>query len=149
MEPILTFFGEHRFLSNFFVAELVWDNIVWPSSEHAYQAAKTLDRSERIRISQLKTPGAAKKCGKTIQLRPDWEAVKVEIMYEIVLAKFSQNPELHDRLLATGDAHLEEGNSWHDRTWGVCPVGSGQGLNYLGVILMAVREELRACITQE
>lgn len=139
--PILEFQGPHRFLSNFFVAELVWDNIVWPTSEHAYQAAKSLDRTVRLRISRLPTAKAAKLAGKTLDLRPDWEEVKYEIMKDIVRAKFTQNPALKQKLLETNDAHIEEGNNHRDRIWGVCPPGSGQGLNYLGKILMELRAE--------
>jgi ribA/ribD-fused uncharacterized protein len=140
---ILEFSGDYRFLSNFYKAELVWDNIVWPSSEHAYQAAKVLDREKRLELSRIKNPAMIKKMGKGLDLRDDWEQVKYDTMLEIVRAKFTQNPELKAKLLATGNAHLEEGNTWRDKTWGVCPPGSGEGLNYLGKILMTVREELR------
>ena len=73
-------------------------------------------------------------------LRDDWEAVKIQIMYQIVYAKFSQNPLLKQKLLDTGDAYLQEGNTWYDTFWGVC---NGVGQNNLGYILMRVREELR------
>jgi len=144
MAPILTFNGIHSFLSNFFCAEMVWDGIVWPSSEHAYQAAKTESREIRLKFSRMQSPVTVKRAGKTVPLREDWDAVKYDIMLEIVRAKFTQNPELRTKLFETGDAHLEEGNTWHDRTWGVCPPGSSNGLNYLGKILMTVRDELRA-----
>ena len=75
-----------------------------------------------------------------MQLRHDWEKVKFDIMYEICKAKFSQNAELKDKLLATGDEYLEEGNTWGDRIWGTV---NGKGQNNLGKILMRVREELR------
>jgi ribA/ribD-fused uncharacterized protein len=142
MNDILTFFDEYRFLSNFYPAELVWDNIVWPHSEAAYQAAKTTDRKLRLAMSKI-TAGESKRFGKTIELRSDWEEVKCGIMKEIVEAKFRQNPELKAKLLATGTAHLEEGNTWGDRIWGVCPPGSGNGTNWLGKILMEVRAEFR------
>lgn len=142
VDSILTFFGNYRFLSNFYPAEFVWDRIIWPSSEHAYVAAKTLDREERLKISRMEGKGVIKRYGRQIDLRPDWEEVKYDIMLEIVRAKFSQNPDLKEKLLATGNAHLEEGNHWKDRIWGVCPPGSGNGKNYLGKILMQVREEL-------
>lgn len=142
VDSILTFFGKYRFLSNFYPAEFVWDRIIWPSSEHAYVAAKTLDREERLKISRMEGKGVIKRYGRQIDLRPDWEEVKYDIMLEIVRAKFSQNPDLKEKLLATGNAHLEEGNHWKDRIWGVCPPGSGNGKNYLGKILMQVREEL-------
>lgn len=141
-DPILTFFGKNRFLSNFYPAEVVWDNIVWPTSEHAYQAAKFDDREVRLTISRMKTPQEAKAVGKG-KGDASWHLRSLDVMYEIVKAKFTQNPQLKDRLLATGDAHLEEGNTWHDTFWGVCPPGSNKGQNHLGKILMRVREELK------
>jgi len=143
MEKISTFFGKYRFLSNFWPCEFVWDNIVWNSSEHAYVASKTLDRALRLKISKMAGKGEVKRFGRTIELRPDWEQVKYDIMLEIVRAKFRQNPDLKQKLLETGDAELEEGNTWGDRVWGVCPPNSGNGKNWLGKILMIVRKELR------
>jgi ribA/ribD-fused uncharacterized protein len=138
---IKTFDGENAFLSNFAHAEMVWDNIVWPTSEHAYQAAKSLDRDVRLTFSRMKSPGVAKRAGKHVLLRPDWESVKVDLMKEIVRAKFEQNPDLKQRLIATAGQHLEEGNWWNDKFWGVCPAGSSNGKNMLGKILMELRDE--------
>ncbi len=138
---ITTFFGEHRFLSNFFRAEFVWDGIVWPTSEHAYQAAKTLDAKVRLEISRTPKPGDVKRLGKKVILRTDWPTVKVDVMREIIRAKFEQNPELKQRLIDTGEAILEEGNTWNDCFWGISPPGSGQGRNELGKILMELRIE--------
>ena len=142
MNKISQFVGENLFLSNFYLEKLVWEGILWPSSEHAYQAAKTLDPQSRINIANLATPGQAKRAGRTLTLRPDWESVKLEVMYSIVHAKFKQNPHLLEKLLATGDAYLEEGNYHDDRIWGVCPPDSGNGRNLLGKVLMAVRMDL-------
>lgn len=142
MEPIISFWGKNRFLSNFYPAEFVWDNIVWKHSEGAYQAAKSLNREARLAMAAVEKPGATKQLGKRINIRPDWNEVRDEIMYEIVTEKFRQNPDLKAQLIATGDAHLEEGNTWGDRYWGVCPVGSGNGQNKLGKTLMKVRQEL-------
>lgn len=75
----------------------------------------------------------------THKLRGDWEAVKDSVMYEICKAKFSQNPDLADQLVATKDAELIEGNTWGDRIWGVC---DGVGENRLGKILMRIRAEM-------
>jgi len=69
-------------------------------------------------------------------MRPDWEAVKDDIMYRCVLAKF-EDPILRQRLLDTGDQELIEGNTWGDTYWGVC---KGKGRNMLGKTLMAVRK---------
>lgn len=137
---ILEFQGPYRFLSNFYPAKMVWDGLEFNTSEHAYVAAKTLDRNLRIKISKITLPGNVKRFGRNMELRSDWEEVKIELMTEIVMAKFSQNPDLFEKLLATGDAILEEGNRWHDLVWGVCPPGSGKGRNELGKILMKIRE---------
>lgn len=85
-------------------------------------------------------PSEAKAAGRKIDLRSDWEEVKSQIMYEIVQAKFNQNPDLKEKLLATGDEHLEEGNTWGDTTWGTV---NGIGENRLARILMKVRKELQ------
>jgi ribA/ribD-fused uncharacterized protein len=143
MNTIPMFKGEYQFLSNFYPAEFVWDGIVWLNSEAAYQAAKSADRSVRLTFSAMANPSAAKRAGKVIERRPNWENIKYDIMHQIVFAKFNQNPDLRDKLIATGDAPLEEGNTWKDTTWGICPPGSGCGKNWLGKILMSVRDELR------
>jgi hypothetical protein len=92
-------------------------------------------------ISIQKTPGKAKREGRGVQLRSDWEDVKYDIMKELVKLKFITHAHLRKELLETGDKYLEETNSWHDHVWGVC---QGKGLNWLGKILMEVREELGA-----
>jgi len=101
---------------------------------------KTFDEELQLQIRMAATPSKAKMIGKTVPLRADWEEVKVDAMYNAVYAKFSQNPELKHRLLATGNRYLEEGNTWNDVNWGVC---NGVGLNLLGQVLMAVRQQLR------
>ena len=88
-------------------------------------------------------PVQSKKAGRRVRLRPDWEEVKVGIMEQIVRAKFTQNEVLKWRLIATGEAELVEGNSWHDTCWGV-DTKTGEGQNHLGRILMKVRQELKA-----
>lgn len=139
---ILEFTGEHQYLSNFHVVEFVWNGTLWSHTEAAYQAAKATTRSDYMSFVQM-TPGQAKRHGRKIKIRSDWEEVKYDIMLEIVYAKFKQNPTLAAKLLATGHAHLEEGNNHGDRIWGVCPPRSGFGTNLLGKVLMEVRELLR------
>lgn len=139
MEKIETFFGKYRFLSNFYPARVEYKGIVYNNSEAAFQAAKCADEKDRLKFAGL-TAAEAKKLGCRVKLRPGWESDKRGIMKEIVLAKFAQNPHLKEKLLATGDAALEEGNTWGDTTWGL--VG-GKGENALGKILMQVRDELR------
>lgn len=132
------FRGKYYFLSNFYEASVTWGGITYKNNEAAFQSAKVLDKSIREKFSML-DPSSAKRKGKHVQLRHDWEKVKYDIMYEICLTKFSQNEELKEKLLATGDEYLEEGNTWGDRIWGTV---NGKGQNNLGKILMRVREEL-------
>ena len=139
------FKDEFSFLSNFYPAPLMYRGIAYPTSEHAYQAAKCLDDNSRLNISILGTPGQSKRYGRTVALRPDWEDVKLEIMENIVRAKFMQNPSLRVKLLLTEDLILEEGNTWGDTYWGICGT---TGKNHLGKILMKVREDLKSTIKE-
>ena len=135
-EPVTFFRGEYYFLSNFYMAPVIYNGIAYRNNEAAFQAQKDLSRSGEFKDL---TPNDAKRLGRRVKLRLDWEDVKTDIMYGIVKAKFERNPELAAKLVATGDAHLEEGNTWGDRTWGTV---DGSGRNLLGLILMKVREEL-------
>lgn len=139
MEKISEFSGKYAFLSNFQFAPIAYDGIKYLNVESAYQAQKCETKFERLQFANL-SPRDAKKKGRQIKLRSDWEEVKFKIMEDLVREKFSQNPELAIKLLETGDAILEEGNYWHDTIWGVC---NGVGENHLGKILMKVREELK------
>lgn len=139
MNDVLSFQGPHRFLSNFWPAPVRYGGILFPTTEHAYQAAKSDDVNEAIRVSLLKSPGDAKRVGRTLVVRKDWEQVKRQIMLDVLRLKFNL-PDLRRRLLATGDVQLVEGNTWGDRYWGVC---NGVGENWLGRLLMQVREECR------
>lgn len=141
------FNGEYEFLSNFSASDLIeiaedGTVITYPTVEHAFQAAKSLDIKTRVRISKETTPRNAKRAGKKngyVVLRPDWEAVKEDVMLRLLRQKF-YNRELRDKLLATGEAELVEGNYWGDDYWGVC---TKRGKNRLGVLLMQVRDEIR------
>lgn len=135
---IESFQGQYRWLSNFWPAEVEFEGITFPTVEHAYQAAKTQDERERRAIAALPTPGQAKRMGKKVRLRSDWEDVKVEVMTQLVRAKF-EDPDLMYKLAQTKDAYLIEGNTWGDTFWGVC---RGKGKNHLGQILMKVRSEI-------
>lgn len=136
-----SFRDQYRFLSNFFAASIEWEGLTYRNAEAAFQAAKVLTAEERMPFTSL-NPVVAKRMGRKVPLRADWEAVKTGVMEEIVRAKFTQNPELAAKLLATGDAALIEGNAWGDRCWGV-DLRTGEGENRLGRILMKVRSELK------
>lgn len=134
---ISSFTGEFRFLSNFWPAEVSLDGEVYPSVEHAYQAAKTINTAQRAAIRVAKGPGIAKRLGKTVTLRSDWNTVRLTVMRDLLKQKFS-DPNLRQRLLATHDEELVEGNQWGDQFWGVA---RGRGQNHLGRLLMEVRKE--------
>ena len=133
-----SFRGEFHWLSNFYSCSVHFEGLTFGNTEAAFQASKTLDMEERESFFGL-SGGQAKRLGRKVELRSDWEAVKIEVMREVLRCKFSQNPELKAKLIATGDAELIEGNNWNDRFWVVC---RGVGQNYLGKLLMEVRAEL-------
>lgn len=133
------FKDEYFFLSNFYSSTIIVDNIAFPTVEHYFQAMKTTNQKEIIKIANALTPGEAKRLGRKVHLRADWENVKDEVMLNGLRKKFSI-PELRDKLLATGDEYLIEGNTWGDKYWGIC---DGEGENHLGILLMRVREEIR------
>ena len=152
---IASFTGRYQFLSNFSQTDqpiILW-NQVWQSAEHAFQAGKASNPDDFRWVRDAPTPAEAKRRGRQITLRRDWEQIKRTTMLQVVFTKFS-NQHLRDRLVATGDATLIEGNGWHDTYWGAVPDAQdleGQvwqlpngtylaGRNWLGRILMSVRE---------
>ncbi|KAF9409384.1 hypothetical protein BGZ94_001968 [Podila epigama] len=141
-------FGE---FSNFFHSPIAVDGLMWPTTEHYFQAQKFAhlpDKQymESIRITS--TPGSAAKMGRNRSwpLRPDWEEVKDDLMRKCVLQKFLQHRGLAKVLLSTGDRYLIEHTS-NDRYW--ADGGDGKGKNMLGIILMEVREKIRGMSPEE
>lgn len=131
---------EYRFMSNFREAPVTYDGLTYRNNEAAFQAQKTLDQNERAIFTEL-SASEAKSKGRKVTLRPDWEEVKVQIMEDLVRAKFTQNEDLKKLLLATGLRKIEEGNTWNDTFWGV-DAATRSGENHLGMILMKIRDEL-------
>lgn len=131
------FRGDWRFLSNFWLEP----KRRMLSNEHFFQSAKTLNLSQRAMVMRADTPGEAKRMGRTVDLRSDWEAVKETIMLENLRTKFYSDDSLSDMLLSTGDEELVEINSWGDKYWGVTSADM-DGRNRLGVLLMQVRQEM-------
>lgn len=145
---------EGKYLSNFHLCVLTWKGHIFQSSEHIYQWEKTLDpvEKESILINKLTglatSPGQAKRQGRKVTKREDWELIKVPTMREIQAVKYSQNSNLGRYLLDTDDALLIEGNTWHDNFFGDCRCGKKPeckkpGLNVLGNLLMELRDSLR------
>lgn len=169
--PIVAFSGRYRFLSNFYAVEiqhrLRWaddDFVDWVfrSVEHAYQASKAQDVHQAVRIRRMTTPADARRVGKSIALRPDWDQMRIPVMRELVRVKFGTHPALAEALCASGDRELVEGNTWGDRFWGATvPIRLAEpltttlpiwksaadgilvGENWLGKILMERRAVLR------
>jgi ribA/ribD-fused uncharacterized protein len=133
---ILGFFGPYRFLSNFHQCPVYFEGLLYPSSENAFMAAKTLDVDQRRQFQNIE-PKEAKALGRKIYLRPDWEEVKVDIMMAICFDKFYRNRSIRQKLIETGNRHLAEANHWGDKIWGTNE--SGEGQNLLGKILMNLR----------
>lgn len=141
------FRGEYYFLSNFSPSKIEYEGYTYLNAEAAFHAQKN-DSSTYKYLMQFQPPNTAKREGRKVKLREDWEEVKVYIMYDIVKAKFTQNENLKAKLLATGDKELVEANTWHDNYWGTCTCMACNGMvqlntNNLGKVLMKVREELR------
>jgi hypothetical protein len=136
---INSFRGQYGFLSNFWGCLVLYEGLEYPSSEAAFQSAKTLNMETRKEFCRL-DPKESKRIGSSILLRDDWNEVKDKVMYDIVKDKLFRNLDIRQRLFETGEEELVEGNNWNDTYWGVC---NGVGQNKLGKILMKVRKELR------
>ena len=142
---IRQFKDEYDWLSNFYLCNILYKGEYYTSAEAAFQAQKCVDENEKKLFLTL-PPGKAKRLGRIVKLRTDWEQVKEKIMYEILLIKFTQNIELKEKLLDTNDNYLMEGNNWGDIFWGVCPPEGEpgkNGLNVLGELLMKVRSDIK------
>lgn len=133
------FKGKYYFLSNFYPTPVMYEGLMYKNNESAFQSVKVKDIERRKQFCELDS-STAKKKGRNVLLRNDWEKIKDEVMYQCVKDKFNRNIELKQKLIDTGNKELIEGNTWNDIYWGVC---RGRGKNKLGKILMRVREELK------
>jgi len=143
---IYGFKGENRWLSNFWEAPFFYGQYTWPTVEHAFVSHK-VTVSEYAEVAEhviTLTPGQAKRYGRSVCLRADWDLIKLLLMTQLQEEKYKQNPGLMKKLLDTKSGHIEETNSWNDTYWGVC---NGVGKNWMGVILMELRERERRRIT--
>lgn len=144
-------------LSNFSSFSLEWEGLCFPTSEAAYHWEKFVgegadgDSATRNSIAHaIYTAPSAHEAFKIAEAqkhlrRQDWDAVKVDIMRNILREKAQQHAYVRRKLLATGDRELVE-NSWRDSFWGWGPNRDGQ--NMLGKLWMEIRSELRAAQTQ-
>ena len=133
--------------SNFAPFPISLDGERWPTTEHYFQAAKFDKADYKLKIRRANSPMEAARLGRDRKqkIRRDWESVKVGIMRDALLAKFTQHDELRALLLSTGEAKIVE-HTENDSFWG--DGGDGSGKNMLGQILMQVRETLRAATAE-
>lgn len=142
-KEIRRFEGNYYFLSNFSNDGFEYDNIYYPTNEHFFQAMKVLDNDTRKKIAAADTPSKAKKMGRKVKLRANWDKLRHRVMKKGLYEKFSQNPTIKAKLISTGNKTLIEGNTWHDNAWGNCRCKrckNKEGKNYLGKYLMELRE---------
>lgn len=146
MGRIDSFKKENHFLSNFYQSPVPYQGLIYPNAEAAFQAQKCEREEDKVKYTLIKNPVRAKQMGKKEPNLPEnWRELSYEIMLEILRAKFS-SPEMREKLLATGDAELVEGNNHHDNLWGDCTCprcASKVGQNRLGKLLMRVRGEIK------
>jgi ribA/ribD-fused uncharacterized protein len=140
-DTIDKFDGRYGFLSNFYPAEITYGHLTGPTLEHVYQACKAKFSPTARTILDCKTAAQAKRKGRNVVLRDDWtEETRIRVMLDLLRLKFAI-PDLRRQLLATNNLWIVEGNTWNDTFWGMC---RGKGKNHLGVLLMMVRNEIRA-----
>lgn len=138
MDKIMVFRGKQAFLNNSYMSPIILEGISYYTVEHAYQASKTVDKSEKIKISKFQTVEEAQKFGDTLIKRPNWEEIKLPLMEQLLKQKFSKKP-LSEFLKLTGQSEIINGNIEGDTYWGVC---RGIGRNHLGNLLMKIRNSL-------
>lgn len=129
-------------LSNLYPRTIQLQQTYWPSVEHYYQAQRFSDPQTQAIIRQALTPAAARTLGKTCtaQTRVNWSQTRNDVMYKALYAKFKQNKDLKQYLLATGEAELQY-IALNDTYWGTG--ANGRGHNHLGQLLIKLRQKLR------
>ena len=147
---IINIFGdEYEFLSNFYYSIMEDNDIIYTTNEHYYQSMKCQNEDPmKQRIIKAKGPGEAKRLGQKVELIEDWDKLKCYFMYKGLQLKF-KNPVLRKKLIDTGNNILIEGNHHHDNLWGDCfcnnlECSTINGKNWLGNLLMDLREELKS-----
>lgn len=141
-EPIMGFFGDYRWLSNMVSCEVDLFGNKFKSSEHAYQAMKSTNDIDFVKIKNAKTSRLSKTIANSLPIRSDWDDVKDDYMFITLFSKFTQYP-FSNRLRDTGDRMIVESNTWHDNYWGDCTCDDCKniiGLNKLGRQLMRIRK---------
>lgn len=144
IDPDHMFSGELKFLSNMYPCTIQMNvlghSYTFGSAEAAFQAGKCLNPNQVALFTKVENGSAAKKLGRRVNMRADWDTYRLAWMKQVLLCKFTQNPELLRQLLDTYPLPLSETNTWNDTYWGIC---NGVGKNHLGRLLMQIRDEYR------
>lgn len=147
LEVIDSFKEDYEKFSNFYPVLVYYKDIDFPTVEHAFVAGKRKDPMFWRKIAKIPEDkaGKAKRLGRKVKLRKDWNIIKLSHMRKLLNQKF-QYPSFKKLLLSTGDAQLIEGNYWHDNYWGDCYCEECVniiGQNQLGKMLMKVRNLIK------
>ena len=146
---------ENGYLSNWYPSNFIVDGVHFSSMEQfmMYQkACRFHDASVAKEILSTNDVAEIKKLGREVHGYDEntWNGVRQIIVYEGLKAKFSQNAELKEKLVDTGDAILAE-CAVRDQIWGIglsmrdpnrLDRSKWKGKNLLGYALMMVREQL-------
>lgn len=136
---ITQFRGEYNWLSNMYKCPVGYGNYTFQSVENAYMFAKNNNCKDWLKFCLENPPNICKKESKNIKIREDWEEIKLEVMYKLLLQKFKQEP-FRSKLLATNNENIQEGNFWNDIFWGVdLKQNPNVGENHLGRLIMYIR----------
>lgn len=146
VNTITRFTSNYYFASNFAKSPIKFNSRFYPTAEHMFQAFKANNDDDHEKVRLMETPDKAKKQGRRVSIRSDWDDVKVDTMKRVLYEKFTQNNHLKILLLQSYPNVLVEGNYWHDNFWGDCYCNDCQmipGQNMLGSLLMRLRNILR------
>lgn len=125
-----------NWFSNMIECPIIIDSVKYNSVENYYQAMKTLNPEEQLKIAKL-SPHASKSYARKIQMRPDWDSVKIGFMKQALIIKFTQHSDWKQKLI-DNQSVIVEWNNWGDKYWGAT-INDGMGSNILGVLLMQIR----------
>lgn len=129
---------EYTYLSNMYYSPIKINGLYFSCAEAAFQSFKTIDLEIRKKFQFISGP-EAKRLGRKVPLRPDWNNIRIEVMDAVVRAKFRQHPELVRKLIVLEEPIVED-NNWNDTFWGKC---KGKGYNHLGIILSKIRSDAK------
>lgn len=133
----MKFRDEYAFLSNMYYTKIPYEGLIYPSVENAYQASKCINEKDKISF-QTYTPVEAKRAGKKVQMKEDFNDNRIKIMQELIDIKFINNTNLAQRLTSITEPIIEE-NTWNDTFWGIC---NGIGENNLGKCLENTKQKI-------